>query len=256
MEEFGARPPGISGQALPDPERPEQRFAPLVTNANDVAIPLRLKLRGDHPKQRRHRCGVFSRFHGFIVARYNRVFSRIVAFGLTVRKLGSRSRRSPRGEFSPAGEADAPRPPRGAAEPLAPPRRRLRPGRFRAHRRGVGDSRQSLPLLCESSCMELDEIRRAEIELLTSAVRRDPARLAELLHPGFVEVGRSGRLWSRDETIAALAHEPGRKTPATSEWALHSVAPGLTLVTYVVSRPEGDSRHSSLWAMHDGRPAG
>ena len=101
--------------------------------------------------------------------------------------------------------------------------------------------------------MELDEIRRAEIELLTSAVRRDSARLAELLHPEFVEVGHSGRLWSRDETIAALAHEPGRKTPATSEWALHSVAPGLTLVTYVVSGPEGDSRHSSLWVMRDGK---
>ena len=100
--------------------------------------------------------------------------------------------------------------------------------------------------------MELDEIRRAEIELLTSAVRRDPARLAELLHPEFVEVGRSGRLWSRDETIAALAHEPDRDTPATSEWAFQSVAPGFTLVTYVISRPEGDSRHSSLWTMRDG----
>lgn len=101
--------------------------------------------------------------------------------------------------------------------------------------------------------MELDEIRRAEIELLTSAVRRDSARLRELLHPEFVEVGRSGRLWSRDETIAALAHEPDRETPATSEWALHSVAPGFTLVTYVVSRPEGDSRHSSLWVMRGGQ---
>lgn len=101
--------------------------------------------------------------------------------------------------------------------------------------------------------MELDEIRRAEIELLTSALRRDSARLADLLHPEFVEVGRSGRLWSRDETIAALAHEPDRETPATSEWAFQSVAPGLTLVTYVISRPESDSRHSSLWTMHDGR---
>ena len=101
--------------------------------------------------------------------------------------------------------------------------------------------------------MELDEIRRAEIELLTSAVRRDSARLAELLHPEFVEVGHSGRLWSRDETIAALAHEPDREAAATSEGALHSVAPGLTLVTYVVSGPEGDSRHSSLWVMRDGK---
>ncbi|MEV8360298.1 nuclear transport factor 2 family protein [Microbacterium sp. NPDC076895] len=101
--------------------------------------------------------------------------------------------------------------------------------------------------------MELDEIRRAENELLTSALRRDSARLAELLHPEFVEAGRSGTLWSRDETIAALAHEPDRETPATSEWALHSVAPGFTLVTYVVSRPEGDSRHSSLWVKRDGQ---
>ncbi|SDO26174.1 hypothetical protein SAMN05660199_01675 [Klenkia soli] len=46
-----------------------------------------------------------------------------------------------------------------------------------------------------------------ELALLDPAVRSSRARVEELLHPGFVEVGRSGRRWSRSEMVEALAQD-------------------------------------------------
>ncbi|MCS5713699.1 DUF4440 domain-containing protein [Herbiconiux sp. CPCC 205716] len=94
-----------------------------------------------------------------------------------------------------------------------------------------------------------EEARRGEEALLSPEVRRDPARVRALLAEGFVEIGRSGRLWGRDEIVAALAAEEGREHPETSEWAADEVAPGLVLVTYRVHGAERDSRHSSLWEV-------
>lgn len=47
-----------------------------------------------------------------------------------------------------------------------------------------------------------------ERELLDPRVRADPARLEQLLHPHWREVGASGRLWGRAETIDRLSGEP------------------------------------------------
>lgn len=47
----------------------------------------------------------------------------------------------------------------------------------------------------------------AELKLLDPEVRRSPQRVGELLHPEFVEIGASGRIWDRDAIIALLAGE-------------------------------------------------
>lgn len=47
-----------------------------------------------------------------------------------------------------------------------------------------------------------------EEALLQPAVRADPATVARLLSPDFVEFGLSGRSWQRAETIAALSARP------------------------------------------------
>ena len=93
-------------------------------------------------------------------------------------------------------------------------------------------------------------VRDAELALLTTAVRGDRDRSAALLAPDFVEIGRSGRRWTRDEMVAALAQEPARDAPPTSDWQFNELAPGLILVTYVI---EGErlSRHSSIWSIDD-----
>lgn len=95
--------------------------------------------------------------------------------------------------------------------------------------------------------MTFSVVKAAELELLDGAVRRDPIRVRELLHPDFIEIGRSGRRWTRDETVAALASESGHLTPQTDEWSFVEVAPSLILVTYRITGTGGSSRHSSLW---------
>lgn len=102
--------------------------------------------------------------------------------------------------------------------------------------------------------MDGAKVRAAEEELLTSATRHDAARLRELLHPDFVEVGRSGRRWTREDIIAALLEEKDRPTPRTDEWEVREVAADVILVTFRVEGRERSSRHASMWIVHEGKP--
>ncbi|WP_431802099.1 DUF4440 domain-containing protein [Microbacterium sp. bgisy203] len=92
-----------------------------------------------------------------------------------------------------------------------------------------------------------DAVKSAELALLDSEVRHDPNRVRELLHPDFVEIGRSGRRWTMNATIAALEAETSRIEPETDEWLFNEVSPSLILVTYRITGRDGSSRHASLW---------
>ena len=105
------------------------------------------------------------------------------------------------------------------------------------------------------SADRFEAAKDAELELLNSDTRRDVVRVGELLHVEFVEIGRSGRRWNRDETIAALAQERGRVEPTTDEWAFNEIAPGVVLLTYRISTPTARSRHSSVWDIAGKSPA-
>lgn len=97
-------------------------------------------------------------------------------------------------------------------------------------------------------------VRDAELALLTSDVRRDREEIDRLLHSNFVEIGRSGRRWTREEIVSALAAEPDRETPEADEWLFDELAPGLVLVTYRLTSGTGCSRHSSIWDLRGGVP--
>lgn len=116
----------------------------------------------------------------------------------------------------------------------------------------AGNAR-SRPRPCNSGRVDLESVRAAEESLLSSAVRRDPSRVRELLHPDFVEIGRSGRRWSRDEIVATLSGEGERAATTTGEWNLSELGPNVALVTYVIRGVDRDSRHSSIWSLSDGR---
>lgn len=123
-----------------------------------------------------------------------------------------------------------------------------------AARFAVGERADAGPVRsCDSWRVDLEQVRGAEEALLTSVVRRDPSRVMGLLHPDFVEIGRSGRRWTRDEIVAALSNEGEHASGVTDEWALVELAPGLALVTYVIHGTDRDSRHSSIWTSNDGR---
>ncbi|WP_328862595.1 nuclear transport factor 2 family protein [Streptomyces sp. NBC_00306] len=105
-----------------------------------------------------------------------------------------------------------------------------------------------------------DDVRAAvagELRLMDPTVRsaRDVAR--QLLDPDFVEVGASGRRWSREDILAALpemdgaAEDGARYEPSDLRGVV--LAPGLVHLTYETTINEERARRSSLWrAGHDG----
>ncbi|MGO2519341.1 MAG: DUF4440 domain-containing protein [Microbacterium sp.] len=97
-------------------------------------------------------------------------------------------------------------------------------------------------------------LQELEESLLTAAVRTDHERLLALLHDDFIEVGRSGRRWTRAEIVESLADERERQTPSTDEWSFITLSPTLTLLTYRISGLESDSRHASVWDTADEVP--
>lgn len=98
-------------------------------------------------------------------------------------------------------------------------------------------------------------IKNAEIALLTNGTHHDRDEVDRLLHAEFAEIGRSGRRWTRDQVVTALAAAQGREVPKTDEWLFNEIAPGLVLVTYRLDTEATSSRHSSLWDTTTGAPA-
>jgi hypothetical protein len=90
-----------------------------------------------------------------------------------------------------------------------------------------------------------------ELELLTNATRKDPARLSELLTHDFREFGSSGRVFSKKEITLALQQElPVSLSIANFEMRL--LADGVALVTYQSVKEQGDgppatALRSSIW---------
>jgi len=88
----------------------------------------------------------------------------------------------------------------------------------------------------------------AEKTLLHPAVRSNPRELNRLLDPAFIEVGQSGRRWTRDEIVAALREEPGTdRSPRIEERENRLVGPDTVLLTYLLRFEDRVSRRSSLW---------
>ncbi len=104
-----------------------------------------------------------------------------------------------------------------------------------------------------------DHLLLLEEELLSPATRRNPVRLTELLAPGFLEFGSSGRTFTRDEIIAELAAET--YTPhSLTHFNLLAHTDDWALVTYRTSRPGEDGStpqrialRSSTWVRREDR---
>ena len=103
------------------------------------------------------------------------------------------------------------------------------------------------------------EACRLEVALLDADVRRDPEQVGLLLHPDFAEFGSSGRVWSRADTIEALAGEqlagePSGTSPVKiADMQAAEIASGAFLVTYRSTRAGRTVLRSSMWVAHEGR---
>ncbi|WP_144628975.1 ribonuclease HI family protein [Arthrobacter woluwensis] len=89
-----------------------------------------------------------------------------------------------------------------------------------------------------------------ERRLLEPAVRADLGEVARILHPDFEEIGSSGRTWSREEMLLALAdedHEPIDITPLSASRLTES-----TILLQYRTRSAGRTvLRSSLWILTD-----
>ena len=96
----------------------------------------------------------------------------------------------------------------------------------------------------------------AERRLLEPEVRRDPTALEDLLHESFREIGRSGRLWTRDELIDVMTGPDAVDVQSAVVTGEHVelVAPDLALLTYTLDADGARSRRSSLWLIIGDRP--
>ncbi|WP_394215123.1 RNase H family protein [Brachybacterium vulturis] len=97
---------------------------------------------------------------------------------------------------------------------------------------------------------DVEQITARELALLGDRLRADPPSAAELLHPAFSEVGASGRRFDRDEILAHLA--PLQDVDA-EEFVADEIAPGVVLLRYLTTGPDGTADRTSVWVRENGR---
>ena len=100
-------------------------------------------------------------------------------------------------------------------------------------------------LLADDEPSDEERVVALERDLLTDAVRSDPSAVAALLHPDWIEIGRSGRLWTREEMLAVIA-------PLTEPVGLDIVSVGRVdeatiLLLWRAVTDHRSTLRSSLW---------
>ena len=114
-------------------------------------------------------------------------------------------------------------------------------------------------------------VKQLEVELHQPMVRSDAERVSTLLHESFMEIGRSGRFYNRNEILEELSKEESGSPVWSQDFVAKEISGGLILLTYKSAHinSEGElSSHtfrSSLWQQtphgwqvrfHQGTPTG
>ncbi|MBE4717458.1 ribonuclease HI family protein [Pseudarthrobacter sp. AB1] len=95
-------------------------------------------------------------------------------------------------------------------------------------------------------------VEALERELSGPDIRGDIGRTGVLLHPDFMEIGTSGRVWTRDATMMALEEEPVQHAELEILGADRIGTSAILLTCRSYSRP-GTALHSSLWVLDGNR---
>lgn len=91
----------------------------------------------------------------------------------------------------------------------------------------------------------LGEVVRREQLLLDPDLRSSGEDVSKLLHPDFVEFGKSGRAWTAASIIEALKGGP-QVSGVGADFCAHALADDVVLLTYRMLGQQG-SRRSSVW---------
>ena len=96
-----------------------------------------------------------------------------------------------------------------------------------------------------------DTLQRLEEELWREETRFDIGRMEELLAPDFVEFGRSGRVYRREDTLAVPRGPIDAVLPLPG-FRVRSLSPEIAQVTYDSAVTYGGviqhARRSSIWS--------
>ena len=97
---------------------------------------------------------------------------------------------------------------------------------------------------------DAEQVIALERALLEDETRSDSAAVAALLHPQWTEIGRSGRLWTRDEMLDDIGplDDPG----TLDVISCMPVGPDAMLLTWRLSQDSGTTMRSSLWVRAAG----
>jgi len=105
----------------------------------------------------------------------------------------------------------------------------------------------------EHSPTLLDELRTLETELHKYETRRNRHRMEMLLHPDFVEFGRSGTRYTRADILKEFGPNSAPAAIHSSHFDLVVLAQGVALLTYISAHldaggnPHRHTLRSSLW---------
>lgn len=107
---------------------------------------------------------------------------------------------------------------------------------------------------------DLDLIQKLEEELFRQTVRGSRETVSKLLAENFMEFGRSGGVFRKEEVVRSLATEGSGNShaPTASNFELTSLANDVVLLTYRSRRTVEDGKElhslrSSIWKHIDGR---
>lgn len=97
-------------------------------------------------------------------------------------------------------------------------------------------------------------IRTLEEKLLDPAIRADAEKLDALLADDFIEIGTSGRIYTKRDTLEQLPAEPGSWTYELTDFVIRTIAEGVTLATYKITTFNNAVKHrktlrSSIWRL-------
>jgi hypothetical protein len=99
----------------------------------------------------------------------------------------------------------------------------------------------------------LQVLRALEVEMHHPQVRADRARMEQLLHPDFLEIGRSGAIYTRAEVLDEFALKPPSYTVWSQDFAVTRIAPMLAMLLYRsahiddVQRLDRHTIRTSIW---------
>lgn len=104
----------------------------------------------------------------------------------------------------------------------------------------------------------LDELRALELEVHHPGRCTARARLVQLLHPDFHEVGRSGHPYDRERTIGLLVDRAGPPPVVAGGFRLALPTPDAALLTFgtALQQADGTLAHHTLRASLWIRTAG